>query len=237
MFRTLLAAGFCAMSAAMPAPALAADEKMPRIISLSGHGEVRAAPDTAIVSIGVLSQAGTAADALSANTAAMQAIFDALKSAGIAAKDIQTSNFTVQPRYTYNNEGKPPLLDGYDVSNSVTVTVRNIDRLGAVLDRAVSAGSNQINGVQLSVARPETLLDEARKLAVEDALRKAKVYAAAGKVELGDIRSIAENSGYPPPLPVMRGMAAKAEAMSADVAIAQGEQAMTVDVNVVWDIK
>ena len=236
MFRILLAAGAVTLGA-MLTPARAGDERMPRTISLTGHGEVRLAPDMAIVSIGVTSQAKTAAEALAANTAAMQSVLAALKSAGIADKDIQTSSFMVQPRYLYNNEGRPPQLDGYDVSNGVTAAVRQLSSLGAVLDHAVSAGSNQINGVQFSISKPETSLDEARRLAVDDARRKAVLYANAGHVALGDILSISENTGYPPPVPMLRGAAMKAEAMSSDVPIAQGEQAISTDVNIVWEIK
>lgn len=208
---------------------------MPRTISLSGHGEVRLAPDIAIVNLGVASQAAVAKDALAANTKAMQAVFAALKAAGIADKDVQTSNFMVQPRYNFNNEGKAPTLIGYEVSNSVTVTVRKLDTLGSVLDAVVQSGSNQINGIQFDVSQPEAALDEARKLAVADARRKAEIYAAAGSVNLGSILSISEGSFAPPPQPVMR-TTMKMDA-APPVPIAQGEQTLAVDVNIAWEIK
>lgn len=207
----------------------------PRTMTLAGHGEVRVAPDLGLVTIGVLSQGDTAAGALKANTAAMQAVFATFKDAAIADKDIQTSNFTVQPRYDYNNNNQPPRLVGYDVSNNVTVAVRKLDSLGAVLDRVVSAGSNQINGILFQVSKPEAAMDEARKLAVADAARKAHVYAAASAVALGDIVSISEGGGNPPPI-VMQAKTIRAEG-AADVPIAQGEQAISVDVNIVWEIK
>ena len=233
MFRNFLAAA--ALSLTLMSPAFAGDAKLPRTMVLAGHGEVRAAPDLGLVTIGVLSQGDTAADALKANTAAMQAVFAALKDAAIAEKDIQTSNFTVQPRYDYNNNNQPPRLAGYDVSNNVTVAVRKLDSLGAVLDKVVSAGSNQINGILFQVSKPEAAMDEARKLAVADAARKAKVYAAASAVGLGDIVSISEGGGNPPPI-VMQAKMIRAEG-AADVPIAQGEQAISVDVNIVWEIK
>ena len=208
---------------------------MPRTISLSGHGEVRLAPDIAIVNLGVASQAAVAKDALAANTTAMQAVFAALKAAGIADKDVRTSNFMVQPRYNFNNEGKAPTLIGYEVSNSVTVTVRKLDTLGSVLDAVVQSGSNQINGIQFDVSQPEAALDEARKLAVADARRKAEIYAAAGSVNLGSILSISEGSFAPPPQPVMR-TTMKMDA-APPVPIAQGEQTLAVDVNIAWEIK
>jgi hypothetical protein len=113
--------------------------------------------------------------------------------------------------------------------------VRKLDSLGAVLDQVVSSGSNQINGVMFQVSKPETATDEARKLAVADAQRKAKVYADASGVALGPIMSLSEGGGYQPPVPVYKTM--RAEAVSADVPIAQGEQAIAVDVNITWEIK
>ena len=235
MFRSLLAASAMTAAVALTSPALAGEHAMPRTISLSGHGEVRLAPDTAIVNLGVASQAPAAKDALAANTAAMQAVFAALKAAGIEDKDVQTSNFMVQPRYNFNNEGKAPTLIGYEVSNSVTVTVRKLDTLGGVLDAVVQAGSNQINGIQFDMSKPDAALDEARKLAVADARRKAEIYAAAASVNLGNILSISEGSFAAPPQPMMR-TTMKMDA-AAPVPIAQGEQTLAVDVNIVWEIK
>lgn len=237
MFRSLLAASALTIAAAFFTPAHAGDDKLPRTLSISGHGEVRQAPDLAIVNVGVTSQAPAANEALAANSQAMQAIFAALKAAGIADKDVQTSNFMVQPRYDYNNEGRPPRLVGYDVSNSVTVTVRQLDGLGKVLDQVVQSGSNQINGIQFDIANPQDATDEARKLAVADARRKAEIYAAAGGVKLGDIVSISEGVAYQPPVPIMRAKAMRAEAMDAAPPIAQGEQTLGVDVSIVWEIK
>ena len=108
-------------------PAFAEEMKIPRTISLTGHGEVRMAPDMVTITVGVLSQGNTASEALTANTASMNAVFDALKSGGVETKDIQTSNFMVQPRYDYNNNTQPPKLVGYDVSNNVMITLRQID--------------------------------------------------------------------------------------------------------------
>lgn len=232
MLRQLLAGIFLTLLSVFPA--FADDARPPRTMTLTGHGEVRVTPDMAVVMIGVLSQGDTAADALKANTAAMQAVLASLKDAGVAEKDIQTSNFTVQPRYDYNNNAQPPRLVGYDVSNNVTVAVRKLDSLGAVLDKAVSAGSNQINGVLFQVAKPGAAMDEARELAVADAARKARVYAGASAVALGGILSISEGQSMQPPIP-MQAQTMRTE--KADVPIAQGEQVLSVDVNVVWEIK
>ena len=194
------------------------------------------APDLAVVTVGVMSSTATAREALDANTKAMEGVMASLTAAGIEARDIQTSNFSVNPRYDYGqNNAQPPKVIGYDVSNNVSVTVRKLDSLGAVLDQVVSSGSNQINGVAFQVSKPEAATDEARKLAVADALRKAQVYTAASGITLGQIISLSEGGGYQPPQPMFKTM--RAEAASADVPIAQGEQVIAVDVNFTWEIK
>lgn len=221
---------------AIMSPALAEGGKLPHVISLTGHGEVKSTPDLAFVTAGVVSQGDTAAAALAANTKAMNDLFAALKAAGIEDKDVQTSNFSVQPRYDYSN-GQSPKLEGYDVSNTVTVTLRKIDGLGPLLDSLVQNGSNQISGISFDVSKPQEAMDAARKLAAEDASRKAKVYAKAMGIELGDIVQVSEGTPYQPPMPVVRGALMKAEAAAAPVPVAAGEQTLGVDVNVVWEIK
>lgn len=236
MFRTLLAAGALALAAAVATPAIAEDAmKMPRTITLSGHGEARVAPDLAVVQVGVTTGARTAADALAANSAAMNAVFARLKEAGIAEKDMQTSNFQINPRYNYPPDGKPPELMGYDVSNSVAVTMRKLDGLGDLLDKVVSAGSNTINGISFQVEKADQALDGARAEAVRDALRKANIYATAASVRLGPVLSISEGAGYQPPVPVE--MKAVRSDFGGAPPIAQGEQILGVDVNMTWTIE
>ncbi len=236
MHRLTFAAAALAATLAAASPALAEDTRMPRLISLSGHGEMRMAPDMAFVTTGVLSQGVTAADALAANTAAMNALFAALTGAGIAEKDVQTSNFFVQPRYNFQ-DGKAPELIGYDVSNTVTVIVRKIGDLGPLLDKVVQAGSNQINGIGFEVSKPDAALDEARKLATADATRKAKIYAEAMGVGLGRVMSISEGVNYQPPMPMARSKVMMADAAAAPVPVAAGEQTLSVDVNITWEIQ
>ena len=236
MHRLTVAAAALAATLAAASPALAEDTRMPRLISLSGHGEMRMAPDMAFVTTGVLSQGVTAADALAANTTAMNALFAALTGAGIAEKDVQTSNFFVQPRYNFQ-DGKAPELIGYDVSNTVTVIVRKIGDLGPLLDKVVQAGSNQINGIGFEVSKPDAALDEARKLATADATRKAKIYAEAMGVGLGRVMSISEGVNYQPPMPMARSKVMMADAAAAPVPVAAGEQTLSVDVNITWEIQ
>ena len=229
---SMLLAGFLAAN-----PVLAEEVKMNRIISLTGHGEVRAVPDLAVINMGVVSSAETARAALDANTKAMTELMANLKAANIEDKDIATSNFSVNPRLDYGqNGGQVPKLVGYDVNNTVTVIIRKIDGLGALLDKAVSSGSNQINGISFSVSNPDAAMDEARKLAVKDATHKAQIYAGAASINLGNIMSVSESSGVAEP----QVMFSRAKAMAADsapVPIAQGSQVISVDVNVSWEIK
>lgn len=236
MYRLSFAAAALSAVLAASVPAYAQESKMPRVISLSGHGEVRQVPDTAYVITGVVSQGTTAAEALAANTQTMNTIFAALKEAGIPDKDVQTSNFMVQPRYNFQ-ENKPPELVGYDVSNTVTVKIRKLGELGPLLDRLVQAGSNQINGIGFEVSEPTAALDEARKLATADATRKAKIYAEAMGVTLGPVMSISEGVSYQPPMPMARGKVMMADAAAAPVPVAAGEQSLSIDVNITWEIK
>lgn len=234
--RTRFAAAALLAALSLATPVFAETTPLQRTISLSGHGEVRAAPDRATLMIGVNSQAANARDAVTANSKAMVSVMEALQKAGIAEKDIQTSNFSVQPRYNYNNNnGQPPELVGYDVTNTVNVTIRKIEMLGSVLDQTVSAGSNQVNGISFDLSDPQKATDEARKLAVQDASRKAKLFADAAGVKLGSILSVSEGAGFQPPMP-FQPKAMRAEAAGAPP-IAAGEQVVGADVTIVWSIE
>jgi uncharacterized protein len=220
-----------------PHMAIAQEMKMLRTISINGHGEISVVPNLASVSIGVTSNGKTANEALAQNTKAMQQVFAALKTAGIADTDIQTSNFSVNPRLIYPQDGsnKPPVVDGYDVNNQVTVIVRKIEMLGGLLDQVVSAGSNQINGVSFSVDNADKILDSARTQAVADARRKAEIYAQAAGVKLGRVISISEGATYQPP-PVVFARA-KASMEQAPAPMAQGEQTLSMDISLVWELE
>jgi uncharacterized protein YggE len=239
MLRSSFAALTFAALAAFPAmsPAFAQENSnTPRTIAIVGHGEAKFAPDLAIITLGVLNSATTAREALDANNAAMNSVMTGLKSAGIAPNDMQTSNFTISPRYDFGQDNRqPPRVVAYDVSNTVTITVRKLDTLGAVLDQTVSQGSNQINGIMFSASDPGPAQDEARKAAVADAKRKAKLFADAAGIRLGDILSLSEVISNPQPVPTYR-KTMQADAASA-VPIAQGEQSVAVDVNLVWKIE
>lgn len=210
-------------------------------ITIEGRGEVTAAPDMAQITSGVTTQGATAREALDANTAAMSELIAELKASGIEARDIQTSGFSVNPNYVYTEERDdngytlPPKINGYQVNNTVTATIRALDTLGAVLDKSVTIGANTINGVSFSVADPSTLYDQARKAAFADAQAKAELYATAAGGTLDEINSISESQGFNSPQPVAM-YAMRAEAASADVPVEGGELTFAINVNVQWEL-
>jgi len=217
------------------APAALADSTVaPRTLTVSGTGEVRAAPDEAQLSTGVVAQAPSAAAALAANARAMNRVFDTLKRAGIAEKNIQTSNFSVSPQYAASKPGQTQRIVGYDVSNTVSVLVDKLDNLGPTLDALVASGSNQIDGPNFAIADPKPLLAKAREAAVKDATDRAATIARAAGVSLGPIVSISEGGGAVAPQPMMR------MAMSANAApptpVAAGEQSVSAEVSITWEI-
>lgn len=238
--RLLTAVVPLALCTALALPALADDN--PGTISIEGHGEVIAAPDTAFITSGVTTQGATARAALDANTMAMNELVSTLKAAGIEGRDIQTSGFSVNPNYVYsdardeNGYTLPPKIDGYQVYNTVTVRVRDLPTLGAVLDKAVTVGANTINGVSFAVDDPSGLYDEARKSAFADARAKAELYAAAAGVEIESIRSISETQGFTqPPQPyVMEAMAR--DAAPSPVPVEAGELTFAINVSVSWEL-
>lgn len=227
---------FAVLVAAGPAGA----DDAPRLITLTGHGEVLEAPDLATMTLGVVTESKTARDALDANSESMTRVIAAFKEAGIPDKDIRTANFSVQPQYFYERTetgNKPPRIDGYLVSNEVIVIVRDLDALGGALDRSVDVGANSISGPVFDIADRESAVDEARKRAAADATRKAELYAAALGVSLGPITAITESSSFTPPPDVRMRTMAMAEAAPASVPVEGGQIELSADVNVTWEIR
>ena len=231
----LLVTLFCGLAFLTAAPVTAADQEQKRTISLTGTGTVTAPADTAQISTGVVSEADTARQALDMNTAAMAKVVAELKAQGIEPKDIQTTNFSVRPRFQQSKDGNPPKIIGYRVVNSVTITLRDLKQLGAILDKVVTRGSNQIGGITFSVDDPTKLEDEARKRAMQDGIRKAKLYATAAGASLGKVMTIQEGFVAGPPRPMMARAALEAKA--ADVPIEPGEQTLRAQVNVTWELE
>ncbi len=238
-----LLALFGLVAPALPSAAQEDGDMIP-VVSVSGRGVISAAPDTADVNVGVVSQAATAREALSANNQAMAALIAKLKESGVAEKDVQTTNLSIQPRYSQPAPQPPgrqpqaefvPRIVGYDVTNTVRVTARDLAKLGTLLDALVGSGANQMYGISFRIDEPEKLLDEARKRAMADAKRKATLLAGEAGVVLGTPIAIAESGGGPPPpMPMFRrGAMMAAEA----VPVAPGEQDLTVNVQVSYRIE
>ena len=217
----------------MSDPAMAEKISEKRTISLSASGQVKVEPDLASISTGVTSEGETARDALSANTNAMKAVIDGLKTSGIDARDIQTTNFSVAPRYQHFKDRRPPAITGYTVTNSVHIIVRDLKTLGAILDKVVTLGANQIGGIQFDVSNSDELKDAARKQAVANARRKAELYAEAAGTEVGEVLKISEESHSYSPRPAMMRTAMKSEAAPVEA----GSQVLSVRVNITWELE
>ncbi|MBL0375349.1 SIMPL domain-containing protein [Rhizobium sp. KVB221] len=237
-----LAAVLLAGTVTLPLPSPAhAEATMPReaTIIVMGEADATAAPDLAIVTLGVSKTAKSAREALDANNTAMAAVLKALKDDGIAEKDLQTSGFSIQPQYAYpeNPDGTPktPELTGYTVNNALTIRVRELAKLGDILDKSVTLGVNQGGDIQFTNTDPASAIDTARKTAVKNAIAKARTIAESASVNLGRIVEITENTSRPGPGPVMRMSMAKEAADS--VPVAAGENTYTVNVNVTFAIK
>ena len=228
----ILGSVLCLLSALKPGAV--AEEPVERIIRVQGEGKANAAPDMATIQTGVVTQSSTAREALDGNNRAMQEIFSTLEAQQIAAKDIQTSNFNVQPEYKRGprNQRTQEII-GYRVTNQLRVHVRNLPQLGAILDALVAAGSNQVSGISFGIDEPMGWLTQARQRAIADAKARAAVYAHAADVEVGPVISISEQShAVPRAGPMPRAFAADAAA----VPVAAGEQTVSVTVQVVFAI-
>jgi len=207
--------------------------RSPASITVMGSGTVSAPPDTAELTTGVVTQAASAAQALAANSAAMEAMLKSLHSLGIAEKDILTTNITVTPqRRQSKDDNQPPKVVGYEVANQVRVKVRDLSRLGRVVDEQVTQGANVLSGIHFGVQEPTQLLDEARTKAMVDARRKAEVYANAAGVKLGRPLSVQEvGAVLPRPLTGSRAV------ISAAVPIAPGEEEFQATITVTFAIE
>jgi uncharacterized protein YggE len=222
---------------AFAAPLAAEEKPMERTVTVSATGNVSAEPDEATIATGVTSEAKTAREALSKNSEAMKKVIADLKGKGIEPKDIQTTQFNIEPVYVYPKEGQPPVLNGYRAHNMVSVKVRNLDKLGEVLDQLVTAGSNQMNGITFDVSKAETLKDEARKEAMANALRRAKLYAQAAGADVGEIVQISEDVGISGPQPVFYGKARAMAANAESAPVERGSVDLEARVTATWKLK
>ena len=228
MMRRLLLAAVLALAGALPAAAQ--PEKVPHLITVTGEGEVAIVPDLAIIGAGVTTTGKSAREASEANAKMMTAVMAALKTAGIAEQDVQTSRLSLHP--VRDNKTNELRITGFQASNQVTVRLRDVGKTADAIDRLVAAGANDISGIQFVVSSPSKPLDEAREKAMADARRKAEVYAKAANVLLGAAVSITEEGGAMPG-PIMMRQA------KADVAtpVSPGEQIQRISVSVSYELQ
>lgn len=204
-------------------------------LDVVAEGTVSRVPDLATINAGVVTEAPTAAAAMRENADRMSATIAALKKAGVAPRDIQTSAINLNPQYRYT-EGKPPVITGYQASNQVMIRFRDVKRAGSILDTLVAEGANQINGPSLSVDNSASALDEARVAAVKAARARADLYAGAAGLRVKRILSISEQQGYSPqPYPMV--MAMSREKASADTQVEPGEQKLAITVAVSFELE
>jgi uncharacterized protein YggE len=237
--KNALVAALLLGAAAMPSAAAAQQSTINQTIvgtrlDINATGEVTRVPDLAIISAGVVTRASTASGAIQQAATRMARVREALRQAGIADRDIQTSNISLNPQYTYVNN-QPPKLNGYSASNQLTVRFRDIANTGKILDALVAEGANQINGPNLTIDKPEAALDEARVKAVATGRARADLYARALGMRVVRVVSVIETGGYspPPPMPVM--MAERSQA--ADSKIDPGEQKLQVTVSMTFELQ
>lgn len=213
------------------------------LLNIAAEGKSARTPDLAVFTAGVTTQGKTAGEALTENAQRMTSVIAALRKAGIAERDIQTSNLSVNPVYgqrkrlpdgTYEQDD--PVIIGYQASNQVSVRQRKLDQYGKVIDTLVAAGANQVNGPSFQIDSPDGALDEARIEAMKKARARADLYAKAAGLRVVRILSISENAGWAPPQPPV--LFARAEMASAPKSspVAAGELEMTVTVNVSYEL-
>jgi len=241
MKHALLAA---ASLAAAVIPAAAEAQQAPSItqtiagtrLDVNATGEVTRVPDLAIITAGVVTRSATAGGAIQQAATRMARVREALRQAGIADRDIQTSNISLEPQYTYANN-QPPKLNGYAATNQLSIRFRDIENTGKILDALVAQGANQINGPNLTIDKPEAALDEARAKAVAAARARADLYARSLGMRVARVVSVSESGGsfpVPPPMP----MYARAEAaQAADSKIEAGEQKLQVNLAVTFELQ
>ena len=205
-------------------------------ITVTGQGHAEAAPDMATVSMAVVTEGESARRAMAANSEAARRVLAQLKVGGIAEKDMQTSGLSLSPRWDNRSAspGKAPPIVGFVARNSITVRLRDLDKLGDVVDAVLQAGANSFQGLSFGLQEPGPLADQARRLAVADALRKAQLYTKAAGVTLGLVHSISETGSAIPGSQMMRSTTVME---SAAVPIAQGEVTASASVVMEFDIQ
>lgn len=207
----------------------------PRTLSSTGHGEIYIAPDIAYINVGVHTEAPEVSAALSANSAQAQKVSEALKALGVEVKDIQTTNFNVYPMTNYAPDGTVA-SKYYAVDNTVYVTVRDLTKLGSLLDAVVSSGANTISGISFDIQDKDTVLAQARDMAITKAKAEAEAIATTAGVTLGNIQTINISSNTPSPV-YEAAKGGGGVAASVSVPVSAGQLIITADANIIYELK
>jgi len=226
-----------ALSACGPTTIVANPAPPQRNMVVTGTGTITLTPDIAYINIGVHTEKDTAADAVAENNAQTQQVMDALKSAGVDTKDIQTTNFSIWPNPQYDPQTNQKIGTTYVVDNTVYVKIHKLDQLGDLLDATVKAGANSINSIQFDVADKTDALKQARDAAVKDARTQAQELATAAGVSLGDVQNISFYSNIPTPYTDAYGKGGGGMAAAAAVPVTPGQMTLTVSVTITYEIK
>ena len=243
--KTLIRASACAaalFAAAASAPAALAQAAPPAAetlfrattLNLGAYGETRVAPDMATITLGVMVEAPSAQAAMQQNAARMNQVIAALKKAGIAERDIQTSGLNLNPQYAYE-QNTPPKLVGYQASNQVTIRVLELSRLGAAVDATVNAGANQVHGISFGLKDPTAAENAAREAAVKALVAKAELYARATGHKVARLVSLSEGGGYAPQPPVPMAAMVRMD-KSESTPVSGGELSVRVDVTGLYEL-
>ncbi len=212
-------------------------------ITVNGQGEAKGKPDMAQTTVGVVTEAKSATEAMEANNVAMQQLMTTLQQAGIEEKDIQTTGFNISPQYRQDPpppQGRPseaprqPRIAGYQVENQVQINVRDLSKLGGLLEKLVQSGANRMNGIAFKFSKQEELTDRARRSAMDNARHAAQLYAEAAGVELGEVLLIREQGASMPM--AYAGVAMEAFSARSAVPIAAGELTVSANITITYAI-
>jgi uncharacterized protein len=205
------------------------------LLQVSAQADATRAPDVASISAGVVTQAADANAAMRDNATRMDKVMQAIQAAGIPARDIQTAGVNLNPQYRYV-ENQNPVITGYQASNTVNLKVRDISRLGKVLDALVASGANQVNGPNFEIDEPGPVYDEARREALQQAQARAAMYAKTLGMRVRRIVSISEGGGFHPPVPMPMMAMARDSKMEAQTAVSPGETTLIANLDVVFEL-
>ncbi len=230
-----IAAGAAPAAVAQSAPAAADSLFQATTLDLSAYGEAKVQPDMATITLGVTTEGATAAAAMAANNEQMTRVMTALRGAGLAAKDIQTSNLNLSPKYVYG-QNQAPRLTGYQASNDVRITVHDLARLGPAVDATVAAGANQVNGISFGLNDRATAESAARAQAVRALQAKADEYARATGHKVLRLVSLSEGASVQGPRPMPLPMVQARMAAAAPMPVSAGEMDVRIDVTGLYEL-